>query len=124
MVISVGIDKFIIMKTLVDRGSLVDILYWNTFKQMRIAKEEMKLYDDHVVNFSGEGIYRALYHLRRREGEQDDQDSISDNWRQHLLQHPFGTTVHQQIEDDCLHTSSSNEVLNGIGRHSHSARRS
>jgi len=42
MVILVNIDKFTIMKTLVDQGSSVDILYWKTFKHMRIVEEEMK----------------------------------------------------------------------------------
>jgi len=51
MVISIDIDKFAIMKTLVDQGSSVNILYWKTFKQMRIAEEKMKSYDDHVVDF-------------------------------------------------------------------------
>jgi len=56
MVISVDIDKFTIMKTLVDQGSLIDILYWETFKRMRIAEEEMNMYDDHVVSFLGERV--------------------------------------------------------------------
>lgn len=54
MVISVDIEKFTIMKTLVDQGNLVNILYWKMLKQMRIAEEEMKSDDDHVVGFSGE----------------------------------------------------------------------
>jgi len=56
MVISVDIDKFTIMKTLMDQGSSVDILYWKTLKHMRLAEEEMKSYDDHVVGFSGERV--------------------------------------------------------------------
>lgn len=36
MVISVNIDNFTIMKTLIDQGSSVDILYWKTVKAMRI----------------------------------------------------------------------------------------
>jgi len=32
MMISVDIENFTIMKTLVDQGSSVDILYWKTFK--------------------------------------------------------------------------------------------
>jgi len=54
MVISV--DQFTIRKTLVDQGSSVDILYWKTFKGMRIPKAEMVPYDDHVVGFSGERL--------------------------------------------------------------------
>jgi len=65
MVISVDIDNFTIMKTLVDQGSSVDILYWKTFKTMRIPIKEMTPYDDHVVGFSGERVgtkgYIELY---------------------------------------------------------------
>ena len=65
MVISVDIDRFTIRKTLVDQGSLVDILYWKTFKAMRIPEAEMVPYDDHVVGFSGERVgtkgYIELY---------------------------------------------------------------
>jgi len=49
MVIAVDIDRFTIRKTLVDKESLVDILYWKNFKAMRIAEVEMMPYDDHVV---------------------------------------------------------------------------
>jgi len=38
MVITVEIDKFAIPKVLVDQGSSVDILYWKTFKKMRILE--------------------------------------------------------------------------------------
>ena len=53
MVIAVDIDQFTIRKTLVDQGSSVHILYWKTFKAMRMAESEMMPYDDHVVGFSG-----------------------------------------------------------------------
>jgi len=65
MVISVDIDNFTIKKTLVDQGSSVDILYWKTFKAMRIPEEEMMPYNDHVVGFSGKRVgtkgYIELY---------------------------------------------------------------
>jgi len=38
MVITVDIDKFAIAKVLVDHISSVDILYWETFKKMRILE--------------------------------------------------------------------------------------
>lgn len=65
MVISVDIDKLTIMKMLVDQGSSVDILYWKTFKAMRIPEAEMVPYDDHVVGFASEKVgtkgYIELY---------------------------------------------------------------
>jgi len=65
MVIAVDIDRFTIRKTLMDQGSSVDIIYWKTFKAMRIAEAEMMAYDDHVVGFSGERVgtkgYIELY---------------------------------------------------------------
>ena len=41
MVITVEIDKFAIAKVLVDQGSSVDILYWETFKKMQISEAEI-----------------------------------------------------------------------------------
>jgi len=65
MVISVDIDNFTIMKTLVDKGNSIDILYWKTFKAMRIPIEEIVPYDDHMVGFFGERVgtkgYIELY---------------------------------------------------------------
>jgi len=65
IVISVDIDQFTIRKTLVNQGISVDILYWKTFKAMRIVETEMMPYDDHVVRFSGERVgtkgYIELY---------------------------------------------------------------
>jgi len=37
MVITVTIGDFAIMKTLVHQGSSVDILYWKTFKKLKIS---------------------------------------------------------------------------------------
>jgi len=34
----------------------MNILYWKTFKKMRIVEEEMKSYDDQVVGFSIERV--------------------------------------------------------------------
>jgi len=84
MVISVDIDRFTIRKTLMDQGNLVDILYWKTFKAMRIPEAEMVPYDDHVVGFLGERVgtkdYIELYkHLRSGEKLQDDKDPVFGN---------------------------------------------
>jgi len=46
IVITEEIDKFTITKVLVDQGSSVDILYWMTFKKMRIPKLEIQPYDE------------------------------------------------------------------------------
>ena len=51
MVMSVDIDNFTVIKTLVDQGSSVDILYWKTFKTMRIPIKDMIPYNDLVVGF-------------------------------------------------------------------------
>jgi len=41
MVITVEIENFAVMKTLVDQGSSVDILYWSTFKKLKIPEEDV-----------------------------------------------------------------------------------
>ena len=65
MMIAVDIDRFTIRKTLVDQGCSVDILYWKTFKAMKMDETEMVPYDDSVVGFSGERVgtkgYTELY---------------------------------------------------------------
>lgn len=72
MVITVDIDNFSIMKTLVDQGSSVDIPYWKTFKKIRIPESEMQSYDDQIVDFLGERVDTRGY------GQVDlnDQDTI------------------------------------------------
>ena len=45
MVITVDINKFAIIKVLVDQGSSVDILYWRTFQKMRIPETKIQPYE-------------------------------------------------------------------------------
>jgi len=44
MVITLEIDKFVIIKVLVDQGCSVDILCWKNFKKMRIPDSEIQSY--------------------------------------------------------------------------------
>jgi len=54
MVITVEMYKFAITKVLVDQVNSVDILYWKTFRKMRILEIEIQPYDEQIVGFSGE----------------------------------------------------------------------
>lgn len=56
MAIIVQIDKFAIIKVLVDQGCSVDIFYWNTFKKTRIPKTEIQSYDEQIVGFSDKWV--------------------------------------------------------------------
>jgi len=56
MVITITIDNFVVMKTLVAQGSSVDILYWKTFKKLKIPDTEIQPYDDQIVGFSREQV--------------------------------------------------------------------
>jgi len=56
IVITVEIDKFAIAKVLVDQGSSVDILYWETFKKMQISEAEIQPYNEQIVEFLGERV--------------------------------------------------------------------
>ncbi|XP_020209069.1 uncharacterized protein LOC109794006 [Cajanus cajan] len=49
MVISVKIHNCIVRKMLVDQGGSVDILYWNTFKQLGIPNAELVPYNEPLV---------------------------------------------------------------------------
>jgi len=61
MVITIEIDKFKITKVLVDQGSSMDILYWKNFKKMSIPKENIQLYEEQIVGFSGERVDNREY---------------------------------------------------------------
>lgn len=61
MVITVEIDKFAIAKVLVDQGSSVDILYWETFKKMKISEAEIQPYNEQIIGFSGERVHTRGY---------------------------------------------------------------
>lgn len=54
VVISVEITNCIVRKTLVDQGSLVDILFWNTFRQLDIPDSELLPHDDPLFDFTRE----------------------------------------------------------------------
>jgi len=56
VVITVKVEQFVIMKTLVDKESFVDILYWKTFKNLWISKDNIQPYDDQIVGFSGKMV--------------------------------------------------------------------
>ncbi|XP_020221030.1 uncharacterized protein LOC109803766 [Cajanus cajan] len=56
MVISVEINNCIVKKTLVDRGSSADILYWKTFEQLVILEQELTPYNEPLVGFLGERV--------------------------------------------------------------------
>jgi len=72
MVITVEIDKFAIAKTLVDQGSSVDILYWETFKKMCISEADIQPYNEQIVGFSGERVDTKGYiDLYTNFGEED-----------------------------------------------------
>ncbi|KAG5010118.1 hypothetical protein AAZX31_07G149400 [Glycine max] len=55
MVITMEVDNCMVMKTLINQGSSVDILYWPTFQKLEIPEAEIKPYDDQPIGFSGKG---------------------------------------------------------------------
>ena len=61
MVISVDIKGFAVRKTLVDPGSSVDILYWGTFRKLRIPEGKIQQYSEPIVGFSGERVNTKGY---------------------------------------------------------------
>jgi len=61
MVISVEIDDFAISKTLVDKGSSVDILYWGTFIKLKISEVEIQQYSEPIMGFLGEQVNTKGY---------------------------------------------------------------
>ncbi|XP_068484963.1 uncharacterized protein [Phaseolus vulgaris] len=112
MVIAVNIDRFTIRKTLVNQGSSVDILYWKTFKAMRMTEAEMMPYDDHVVGFSGkkgghQGVYRLVHHLRRGEEHQNHQNPTGDILTVHVDQKEARECYAESLWVEPLRTDTS-----------------
>ena len=56
VVISVEITSFIVRKTLIDQGSLADILFWNIFKQLGISNLELFPHDNPLFGFVKERV--------------------------------------------------------------------
>jgi len=107
MVISVDIDKLTIMKMLVDQGSSIDILYWKTFKAMRIPEAEMVPYDDHVVGFASEKVGTKGYiELYTTFGEGKNKRTI----RIRYLVIDTNTS-YDCLSTNCLSTFSSDDCL-------------
>ena len=52
MVITVEITVYAVMKTLVDQGSFVDILFWECFQKLNLREEDIIPHREHVIGFS------------------------------------------------------------------------
>ena len=56
MVVTIEVANFVIMKTLIDQGSSVDILYWKTFKKMGLPLDTVVYFNEQIVGFSRERV--------------------------------------------------------------------
>jgi len=66
MVITIEVANFVAMKTLVDQGSSVDILYLKTFKKTGLSPDVVIPHDEKIVGFSGERVdIRGMYKRRQ-----------------------------------------------------------
>ncbi|XP_068498083.1 uncharacterized protein [Phaseolus vulgaris] len=61
MVITVEIAEYAVMKTLVDQGSSVDILFWDTFKRLHLKEEDIVPFREQIIGFSGERVNTKGY---------------------------------------------------------------
>jgi len=57
MVITIDLENCEIRKTLVDQGSLVNVLYWRTFKKKGLDESEIIPLDEQIVGFSGTVVH-------------------------------------------------------------------
>ena len=56
MVITVEIAEYAVMKTLVEQGSSLDVLFWDTFKKLHLKEEDMVPFREQIIGFSGERV--------------------------------------------------------------------
>jgi len=61
MVITMEIVEYAVMKTLVDQGSSVDILFWDTFKRLHLREEDRVPFREQIIGFSGERVSTKGY---------------------------------------------------------------
>jgi len=72
MVITIEVENFTVIKTLVDQERSIDILYWKRFKKLQISEVEIHPYNDKIVGFLGEHVDTRRYinlYTKFREGE-------------------------------------------------------
>jgi len=53
MVATIEVANFVVMKTLIDQGSFVDILYWKTLKKMGLSQDIVESFNEQIVGFAG-----------------------------------------------------------------------
>jgi len=61
MVIIIEVAKFVVMKTVVDQGSSMDILYKKTFRKMGLSQEAIIPHDKQIIGFSRERVKTLIY---------------------------------------------------------------
>ena len=49
------------MKTLIDQGSSVDILYWKTFRKMGLSQDVVESFNEQIIGFLGERVDTREY---------------------------------------------------------------
>jgi len=61
MMITVEIVEYAVMKTLVDQGSSVDILFWDTLKRLHLREEDIVPFREQIIDFSCERVSTKGY---------------------------------------------------------------
>jgi len=100
MVITIEVANFVVVKTLVDQGILVDILYPEKFKKM-LSPNVVIPHDKHIVGFSGERMetrgYVGLY-TKFKEGTRGTKLSM------------LGGTILEPTWDHHVYAAFNNEI--------------
>ncbi|XP_016177581.1 uncharacterized protein LOC107619857 [Arachis ipaensis] len=56
VVISIQVGELLVRKTLLDPGSSTDVLFYSTFKKMKLSKKLIQLSSGELIEFSGERV--------------------------------------------------------------------
>jgi len=56
MVVTIKVANFVVMKTRINQGCYIDILYWKTFRKMSLSLDAVEPYNDQIVRFAGERV--------------------------------------------------------------------
>lgn len=99
MVITTKIAHHGVSKVLVDSGSSVNILYWNTFQCMDLSEDFIVPYNEQIVGFAGERVDTCGYIDLRTQlgaGREGDERKV-----RYLLVHA-NTSYNVLLDRPCL----------------------
>lgn len=114
MVITIEVANFVVMKTLVDQGSSVDILYMKTFWKIGLSPDVVISHDKQIVGFLGEHVdtwgYIDLYTKFREEDWKYKTIKVPPSGHWDIIKRPSRKTLFEPIRGSGINPTPSDLV--------------